>query len=70
MGSSAKEFDVQNPEKSTSDLYGFLGGFYSDHDDYALAITAFNIALEILTNFQAHDNINYVLRGSIKGKRF
>ena len=58
MGSSAKEFDVQNPEKSTSDLYGFLGGFYSDHKDYALAITAFDIALEIEpNNIDALNNI-------------
>jgi len=58
MGSSAKEFDVQNPEKSTSDLYGFLGNFYSDHKDYALAITAFNIALEIdPNNIDALNNI-------------
>ncbi len=58
MGSSAKEFGVQNPEKSTSDLYGFLGGFYSDHNDYALAITAFNIALEIdPNNIDALNNI-------------
>jgi len=58
MGSSAKEFDVQNPEKSTSDLYGLLGGFYSDHKDYALAITAYNIALEIEpNNIDALNNI-------------
>ena len=58
MGSSAKEFDVQNPEKSTSDLYGFLGGFYSDHKEYTLAITAFNIALEIdPNNIDALNNI-------------
>ena len=58
MGSSAKEFDVQNPEKSTSDLYGFLGGFYSDHKKYTLAITAFNIALEIdPNNIDALNNI-------------
>ena len=58
MGSSAKEFDVQNPEKSTSDLYGFLGGFYCDHKDYALAIIAFNIALEIdPNNIDALNNI-------------
>lgn len=58
MGSSAKEFDVQNPEKSTSDLYSFLGGFYSDHKDYALAITSFNIALEIdPNNIDALNNI-------------
>jgi len=58
MGSSAKEFDVQNPEKSTSDLYGFLGGFYVDHKDYALAIAAFNIALEIdPNNIDALNNI-------------
>ena len=58
MGSSAKEFDIQNPEKSTSDLYGFLGGFYSDHKDYSLAITAFNIALEIdQNNIDALNNI-------------
>ena len=50
MGSSAKEFDVKNPEKSTSDIYGFLGNFYSDHEEYTLAITAFNIALEINPN--------------------
>ena len=58
MGSSAKEFGIQNPEKSTSDLYGFLGGFYSDHKDYTLAITAFNIALEINPhNIDALNNI-------------
>jgi len=58
MGSSAKEFDVQNPEKSTSDLYGFLGGFYFDHKDYALAISSFNIALEIdPNNIDALNNI-------------
>jgi tetratricopeptide (TPR) repeat protein len=62
MGSSAKEFDVQNPEKSTSGLYGFLGGFYSDHKDYALAITAFNIALEIdPNNIDALNNIAVTL---------
>jgi hypothetical protein len=29
-----------------------------------------NYVVNVLTSFQAHDNINYVLRGSIKGKRF
>jgi len=58
MESSAKEFGIQYPKKSTSDLYGFLGNFYSDHKDYALAITAFNIALEINPhNIDALNNI-------------
>ena len=58
MGASAKEFDVQNPEKSTSHLYGSLGGFYCDHKDYTLAITAFNIALDINpNNIDALNNI-------------
>jgi len=58
MGSSAKEFDIQNPEKSTSHLYGSLGGFYCDHKDYTLAITAFNIALDINpNNINALNNI-------------
>ena len=58
MESSAKEFGIQNPEKSTSDLYGFLGNFYSDHKEYALAITAFNIALDINpNNIDALNNI-------------
>ena len=58
MGSSAKEFDVQNPEKSTSTLYGFLGNFYSEHNDYALAINTYNIALDINpNNIDALNNI-------------
>jgi tetratricopeptide (TPR) repeat protein len=48
--SPTKEYGIQNPGKSTSTLYGFLGNFYSDHEEYALAITAFNIALEINPN--------------------
>ena len=62
MGSSAKEFDVQNPEKSTSYLYGSLGGFYCDHKDYTLAVTAFNIALDINpNNIDALNNIAVAL---------
>lgn len=58
MESSAKEFGIQNPEKSTSDIYGFLGNFYSDHKEYTLAITAFNIALDINpNNIDALNNI-------------
>ena len=58
MGSSVKEFDVQNLGKSTSTLYGFLGIFYINHEEYALAIAAFNIALEINpNNIDALNNI-------------
>ncbi len=58
MGSFVKKFDILNPEKSTSHLYGSLGAFYCDHKDYTLAITAFNIALDINpNNIDALNNI-------------
>jgi len=56
--SLTKEYGIQYPGKSTSTLYGFLGGFYSEHNEYTLAITAFNIALNINpNNIDALNNI-------------
>lgn len=61
MGPSAEEFDVQNLEKPASTLYSLLGNFYIEQSDYPLAITAFNIALEIdPNNMDALNNIAVV----------
>jgi tetratricopeptide (TPR) repeat protein len=54
----AAEFGIQNLEKDTSSLYWHLGTFYIKNNDYPLAVSAMNVALELNpNNIDALNNI-------------